>query len=375
MTSIARVDATVARVWSMIAIVLPDLRGGGAERVSVDLGRALARRGHRVEFVLQTASGDLLAETRSEFKVVDLGVNRLRKSFGPLVSYFRKEQPAAVLAMMWPLTFLVPLAARMAGVRGKVGVAEHGVLSLQYATWGWLNMFLLRFTTMIGYRLAVPIGVSRGVAGDMSGLARLGPERVVTIHNPVRFLPEPDAAALADAQQVWKTAGPRILTVGSFKRVKNQTLLLRSFARFARSDAQLVLLGQGPEEETLRALARSLGISGRVSFAGFRANPSAFYATADLFVLSSDSEGFGNVIVEALFHGLRVVSTDCPYGPSEILDGGRFGRLVHVGDEMALAKAMEAALAETPDPASLRRRAETFSADIAAAKYLAALGM
>lgn len=359
----------------MIAIVLPDLRGGGAERVSIDLGRALARRGHRVVFVLLTATGDLLAETRSEFTVVDLGVNRLRKSFRPLVSFFRKEQPTAVLAMMWPLTFLVPLAARMAGVRGKVGVAEHGVLSLQYATWGWLNMFLLRFTTMIGYRLAVPIGVSRGVAGDMAGLARLGPGRVVTIHNPVRLLPEPDAEALADAQRVWKTTGPRILTVGSFKRVKNQALLLRSFARLERFDAQLVLLGQGPEEESLRALARSLGISARVTFAGFRANPSAFYATADLFVLSSDSEGFGNVIVESLFHGLRVVSTDCPYGPSEILEGGRWGRLVPVGDEVALAEAMKSALAEKPDHASLRGRAEAFSADIAAVKYLAALGM
>ena len=120
----------------------------------------------------------------------------------------------------------------------------------------------------------------------------------------------------------------------------------------------------------LCALAAELGIVRRVIFAGFQPDPAPFYASADLFVLSSDYEGFGNVIVEALAQGTPVVATDCPFGPAEILDNGRWGRLVPVGDEAALARAMSEALAETPDRAALRRRAADFSPEKAARRYL-----
>ena len=143
----------------------------------------------------------------------------------------------------------------------------------------------------------------------------------------------------------------------------------------ARPDARLVLLGQGQNEAMLRALADELGIADRVIFAGFHPDPSPFYATADLFVLSSDYEGFGNVIVEALSFGLPVVSTDCPSGPAEILGNGRWGRLVPVGDAAALAGAMREALASPVDREALKRRAADFSPEIAARKYLDLLGL
>jgi glycosyltransferase involved in cell wall biosynthesis len=108
----------------------------------------------------------------------------------------------------------------------------------------------------------------------------------------------------------------------------------------------------------------------RVIIAGFHPDPTPFYKTADLFVLSSDYEGFGNVIVEALACGTPVVSTDCPSGPGEILDSGRYGRLVPVGDAPALAGAMAAALDDTPDRDALIRRSDDFAPDVAARKYL-----
>jgi glycosyltransferase involved in cell wall biosynthesis len=137
-----------------------------------------------------------------------------------------------------------------------------------------------------------------------------------------------------------------------------------------RSDAKLMLVGTGAGEVDLRTLAGELGLASQVVFAGFHPDPTSFYQTADLFVLSSDYEGFGNVIVEALACGTSVVSTDCPSGPAEILENGRYGRLVPVRDAQALADAMQKALATPHDPALLKQRASDFAPAIATKRYL-----
>jgi glycosyltransferase involved in cell wall biosynthesis len=229
----------------------------------------------------------------------------------------------------------------------------------------------------ITYRFADRIAaVSEGSANDTARLARLLSERVTALHNPIAQRPMPSLEASAMADCLWTCPpGQRILTVGSLKDQKNHTLLLHAFAAMSCPDARLMLLGQGENRAALHALASKLGIADRVILAGFHADPSPFYATADLFVLSSDYEGFGNVIVEALSFGLPVVSTDCPSGPAEILQGGRFGRLVPLGDADALARTMETALAAPVDRDALIRRAADFAPEIAARKYLDLLGL
>ena len=160
------------------------------------------------------------------------------------------------------------------------------------------------------------------------------------------------------------------MTVGSMKAQKNHPLLLRAFAGMGRWDARLMLVGTGAGEAGLRVAADELGITQQVIFAGFHSDPTPFYQTADLFVLSSDYEGFGNVIVEAMACGTPVVSTDCPSGPAEILEQGKHGRLVPVGDVEALTSAMQAALAARHDPDALKQRAANFAPAIAAKRYL-----
>ena len=356
-----------------ISILLPDLRGGGAERVNLDLAHEFTRQGHTVEFVLMRAEGVFLAEARAAFSVVDLGTLRARQVPLALARYLRRRRPDALLVAMWPLTVLAPLGRAMSGHRCKLLVQEHNTLSVQYAAWGRAHRFALRASMGLGYRMADSrVGVSAGVVQDIARLARV-PERVFNvIHNPVcrRTIPSPETIAAADA--LWAVPrGCRLLTVGSFKAQKNHPLLLRAFARLAdRPEARLMFLGSGKGEAAVRGLAAELGITAQVSFAGFHADPTPFYQSADLFVLSSDYEGFGNVIVEALAAGTPVVSTDCPSGPSEILEGGRYGALVPVGDAPALAAAIVTALATAHDPNFLRRRALDFAPAIAATKYL-----
>lgn len=354
-----------------ISIFLPDLRGGGAERVMVDLAQGFKLLGHTVEFVLMQATGNFLTEAQRDFTVVNLAVPRMRNAAPALARYLRRSHADALITAMWPLTVIAPFAARLAGFRGRVLVTEHAMLSQQYAPRGGLHGLALRTSTFLAYRLASDrVGVSHGACADMAALSYMASNRFVTIYNPIRPAVRPTAEDLSKAHALWKTDGPRFLTVGNLKPEKNHSLLLHAFAATAHPSSRMMILGQGQNEAALRAIAKDLKITNRVIFAGFQTDPSPFYATADVFALSSDHEGFGNVIVEALSFGLPVVSTNCPSGPAEILQGGRFGALVPVGDAPSLTQAMDAALDAPVDRAALIRRAADFAPEIAALRYL-----
>jgi glycosyltransferase involved in cell wall biosynthesis len=355
-----------------ISILLPDLSGGGVERIRIVLAHEFVNSGHEVEFVLMQAQGELLKEAHTSFSVVDLATPRARSLPFALVRYLRQHRPDALLAAMWPLTVIAPLAQRLSGHRCKVIVSEHNTLSVQFSDWGQLHRTAMRASMAMGYRLSNHrIGVSQGVIQDISTLSGLRPTAFNVIYNPVPPRADPLIKVLRDAEELW--AGPqggRIVTVGSMKAQKNHVLLMRAFAQLDRPDARLMFVGDGPRRNGLMALAQNLGIANQVIFAGFHLDPTPFYKTADLFVLSSDYEGFGNVIVEALACGTPVVSTDCPSGPAEILMNGKYGHLVPVREAEKLAKGIEETLQASHDTDALISRAAEFSPSIAAQSYL-----
>lgn len=360
-----------------IAIFIPDLRGGGAERVSINLADAFTALGHRTEFVLMRAEGDFLQEAEERFSVVSLGITRVRHIPFALSQYLCEKHPDVLIANIWPLTVMSALGRFISKKKIYLLLVEHSIISKQYRSWGMAHMAVMRLSMISLYRSAdIVAGVSTGVAKDIARLSHFSSDQVRILYNPIPVRSEPSAEAVQKAEALWNCeVSARILTVGSFKEVKNHALLLRAFALMPHGTAKLMLLGQGQKESDLKKLVAELGIADDVIFGGFHADPAAFYHTADLFVLSSDYEGFGNVIVEALSFGLPVVSTDCPSGPAEILENGRYGRLTPVGDAPALAKAMEEALAETVDREALKRRAADFSPEKAARKYLEAMGL
>ena len=343
----------------------------------LDLAREFARLGHEVEFALMQAIGDFLPDAQRDFRVIDLSTPKTRSVVGPLAKYIHRRKPDAVIANMWPLTSASVVARAMSRHRCKLLLVEHNTLSRQYASWGRLHAFKMALSMAATYRFADRVAaVSRGSAIDTARLTRLPAHRVAVLHNPIPQKPMPSLEARAVVDASWDCPqGQRILTVGSLKEQKNHPLLLRSFAAMARPDARLMILGQGENEAMLRSLAAKLGIKDRVIFAGFHRDPSTFYATADLFVLSSDYEGLPTVLIEALSFGLPIVSTDCPSGPAEILEGGRHGRLVPVGDAQLLTAAMDETLSASVDTTAQKRRAADFAPEIAARRYLDLLGL
>lgn len=326
-------------------------------------------QGLQVGFVLCQGQGELLGVLPTGATVFDLAAPRIRNAIWPLVRYLRNNKPDALLVGMWPLTVIAPLAARLANYKGRVVISEHAPQSLSHASRGIVHNAFMSLSMRLFYPLAsARVAVSSGVADDMARLSGVPRSEMTVIHNPA-------ATGRLGSREIRPhnlppLDGPLILSVGTLKAVKRHDLLIEAFSRARLPNATLCILGEGRERAELESLAVKFGVKDRLLLPGYQSDTVPWYTHADLFVLCSDHEGFGNVIVEALEQGVPVVSTDCPSGPREILDNGRFGTLVPVGDAGALAAAMENALLNDHDHDALRRRAQDFSVSKAADAYL-----
>lgn len=356
-----------------LALFLPDLGGGGAERVALALLQGFLNRGHAVDLVLAQRRGALLPLVPDGVDIVDLGAPQLRHAIVPLARYLRQRRPQALHAMMWPLPVLAVVARSLARVDTRIVGSEHSTL---WTMPHGLRHRMVRTLTRMAYMKAdALVAVSGGVANDLSAFVGMPRDRIAVIHNPLLLpatLPAPTIAV-----DRWPPGTKRILAVGTLKSEKNYPLLLRALARVrARVPASLLILGDGPLREMLEAQVAQAGLGDMVVFAGFDTEPWPYYVAADLFVLSSDSEGLPTVLIEALHAGLPIVSTDCPSGPREILAEGKYGALLRCRDEDALAEAMIDAIAGSDGQrkeqmAARRARAAELTGDVPFVRHLA----
>lgn len=361
---------------SHIAILLPDLRGGGAERVGLNLANNFVARGYRVDVVLLQAAGDLIPLLDPYVRVIDLGVDRLRGLLFPLMRYLREAKPCALLASIWPITVIAAAACRLSGRDPRLVVVEHTDWSSSLERGGPTRRLAMKCTMAIGFRSADGVvTVSDGASDVLARIACFPRSRITTIHNPIVGGAESCFASPVEVAPRWsKGSHSKIIAVGSLKAVKDYPTLLRAFDILRReTDARLLILGEGVERQPLEKLVVDLGLGEHVTMPGFAVATEPFFRAADLHVLSSTAEGFGNVLVEAMAQGTPVVSTDCPSGPREILMDGIYGPLVPVGDVDRLADAMLESLRSPKDCAVLQARAEHFSVDRAAESYLSLL--
>ncbi|MCF8469394.1 MAG: glycosyltransferase [Parvibaculum sp.] len=342
------------------------------------LATRFAELGRDVDLVTMSAdTWEYTDELSDAVRVVDLNVPRLWTSLPAFRRYLRAERPDAVLSAM-PLANGVAAWARvLPGWRPRVVLTEHNAISLAFGDLDVPRYRPLMWMIRWAYRFADEIvAVSGGVAERVLSVPGVRPERVHVIHNPC-WTPGIAARAAEAADHPWLGEGgpPVILSAGRLEAQKDFGTLIRAFAALLqRREARLIILGEGSLRSALEAQARQLGIEDSISMPGFIPNPFSFMARASVFALTSRHEGFGNVLVEAMACGTPVVSTDCPSGPSEILEGGRLGPLVPVGDADALAAALEQQIDHPTAASSLQARAREFSTEIAADAYLALLG-
>jgi glycosyltransferase involved in cell wall biosynthesis len=356
--------------------------GGGVQRGRVTIANALAERGIKVTCVMPQGKGPFLERLSPEVAVVDLGTRQPIQLVLRLARWLREARPSALIASQQHAIIVAVWARRLAGGKTSVIAIQHNTLSaLCLHSRRRAVRWLLPTAALLFFRWADQVcAVSDGVAEDLAAMTGIPASDIRVVHNPT-VTPELLEQAREPSGHPWFDAAradrpPVILGVGNLIPFKNFALLISAFARLRRlRPARLVILGEGEERAQLERLARALGVAADVDLPGFQPNPYKFMARADVFAVSSRVEGMPNTIIEALACGCPVVSTDCPSGPAEILQNGKHGKLVPVGDEAAFAEAIAATLEGSPEPQDLCRRAADFSVERATEGYLKLLGL
>ena len=337
---------------------------GGGERLWSCLATAMKARGHEVVFAQDFEGEENRANLDASIPLYTLGRNHFR-AVRNLAALLRKEKPDVALSAIGGSNTKLLLAKWLARAPTKTIITYHG-----FNEWksGLLSLITYLGLPVLSASADMTVAVSDGLREQL--IARWGaqPARTMTILNPV-FYPQ---SARVPSEAELRARPDTILAVGRFVPEKDFETLIRAFARVNRPSAKLVILGKGPDESKLVAEIKRLGLTDRVSLPGYSREPWAHYANAKCFALSSNSEPFGNVVVEAMAHGLPVVATAC-YGPQEILQHGQYGRIVAVGSDLQLAQALDAALEDPGNPQARRVRADDFSFEVRVPAYQAVI--
>lgn len=366
-----------------IAFILPDLDGGGLQRVALNLLKGLSVHGIPLDLIVAKVQGALLKDIPSGVRVIDLQtpiqprLTSVSRVTLPLVRYLQKEQPEVLVCHLYTCNVVAAIARTLARSPARLVFVEHISLHDKKTRPNKLYEQLLPVAMHWLYPQAdAVIAVSKGLAQELETYLKLKSGFIKAIYNPVI-----DKSLLLKAQakveHPWFREGepPVVLGVGRLVKQKDFSTLIRAFAivRQVRS-ARLVIFGEGGEKPRLIALAQEMGVANDVAILDFVSNPYAYMARSAVFVLSSIQEGLPTVLIEAMAVGIPVVSTNCPSGPAEILDNGKYGKLVPIGDSQAIADAILHTLSSNSKPVD-SAWIEQFTLETATKNYLEALGV
>lgn len=371
-----------------LALFISGLEVGGVERTMLALAHELAQRGHRVDLLVTKGKGFFQDAVSPLVRMVDLerwwmrmpliGRSKRKRSLSSppaIARYLRSERPDVLMSASHYVNLAAIWGRRLAGTGTPLVIRQCTHLSTAIVNTNFLTgrrPFLPWMVRRFFPQADAIVAVSNGVADDLAVVAKLPRQSIRTIYNPV-VTPDLQARASAPVDHPWFAPGepPVILGVGRLAAQKDFPTLIRAFAQVrAHRSVRLMILGEGKKRQELEALADALGVRQDLALPGFEENPFAYMARASVFVLSSLYEGLPGVLIQAMASGCPVASTDCPSGPMEILENGRHGPLVPVGDDAALAQAIESLLDAPPDRHKLKARAAEFSKDRAVDQHL-----
>jgi len=349
-----------------IAFVSASMRGGGAERSVLTLASCMVKKGYAVDLVLVSKEGPYLDEISPATRIIDLQQKRAAAALLPLIRYIRRERPAFVISTMSHVNIITLLASIMSFTGCKAIVREVTNMSTTAEKKFSLKGLIIGKAIRWLYRQADQIvAVSKGVADSLVRGFSLPPEKIKVFYDPVVT----EDLAIRAGEPVYhpwfsEQKIPIILAAGRLSREKDYPTLLKAFSLLYKEiPARLVVLGEGTERKALEDLVNKLGIEEVVSFPGFVLNPFPYMKRADVFTLTSIFEGLSNVLVQAMAVGTTVISTNCPSGPAEVLEDGKYGALVSVGDAEALKDALKSGLSCPTDPNLLKEGTLRFLAD------------
>lgn len=363
---------------SRLAVFLATSGHSGVDRIMSILLPSIASRGIKVDLLRVRGKGPHLEPDKDNLNVVELGASHSFTSLPALVNYLKKTQPDALLSDKDRVNQVALIARCFARVKTRVVVRFGQTVTRMLETRDILDRSVHHISMRYLYRFAdAIISPSEGAAQDMANFARLPRERVTVIPNPIdrdrlcRLAEEP-----IDHPWFQNDDIPVVIGLGELTQRKGFDTLIRAFSILRQERAaRLVIIGRGTGMPELEKLAQEMDLVDDVQFLGFIANPFPYLGKAGLFVQASRYEGFGMALLEALSLGIRVVATDCPSGPREILRDGLFGKLVPVGNVAAMADAMEQSLDSSPDPSLAMEAITPYTLDRITDMYLETLAL
>ncbi len=346
---------------------------GGAERVFISVAQELMKDATiEVAFVVdKLVSGETEKQVQDlGIKVFNLEISRTLRSVFPFKNLINAENPDIIISAYTDTNFSTILSNLLSTKPAKVVVSEHASLQEHWQSFSRTRKLLLNLYVRVGYRFADHLlAVSKGIADQLLTFG-YSKSKVSYIHNPVRF------KSFDLNQKKQHVDVVNLLAIGRITPQKDYKTLILAFANIVKSvNCKLTIVGgiyDFDENAVLISLIKELGLQEKIEFVGFTDNVQSYYVRSDIFVLSSAWEGFGNVIVEAMAFGLPIVATDCNHGPAEILEYGKYGRLVPIRSPQAMAEAILDTIAELPihNRSLLLERASDFSEQKVAAEYI-----
>lgn len=362
-----------------IIIVAPNLKVGGAEKNIVKLIREWLKYGYVIKLILNKKTGELLKGIPEEVEIINLNQDRLINIIYPLYKYLSNNKPNIIWVNLWPLTSYAIIAWLLTGRIGQIFVTEHNNFEKSYIK---KNIFRrIYFRLLLNYTHTYANGVTTVSNGLQYSLIKLVPRlknKIKTIYNPIvenkkEKVTEEELKSLSKI--IWNQEDSfKILTVGEFKTQKNHELLIDALKIIINKkiNVNLIILGNGILYEKIRKKIKEMKLEKEIMLPGYQEETEKWYKTADLFILTSNWEGFGNVIVEAMEYGLPIISTNCPHGPSEILADGLYGDLIECNQVNQLVEAIEKNIKlEIKKPIEVNvSRASNYSVEKIAKEYI-----
>jgi glycosyltransferase involved in cell wall biosynthesis len=356
-----------------LAVVIRAFEGGGAQRDMILLCNALAAKGVRIAVLALQAEGSLRGLLDPAIRVAAVPGRHMRYAIPGLRRLIRGLAPGVVISSESGLNLCTLLAVRSLPrrYRPKLVLREVGSPSVAQFRDPYLqNRIAYRILRRVYKYADRVVALTEGARRDLA-LNFAVPDEIISVMHTNAVVPQ----AIADRIAQWDGEAGReddlIVCIGRLSPEKDQAMLIRAMTMLPVALSwRLAIVGEGRERSALEALARDHGLADRIVFTGQVADPFEWMRRARVAVSASIYEGLGNAIIEALVCGTPVVSTDCPYGPAEILQNGRYGTLTPVGDAAAMAAAIEAALLEVQDRGALMTRGRNYTAARAAERFL-----
>lgn len=359
-----------------ICFFLPTLNFGGIEANTIRLANSFVESGYDVDLVIGNVTGEYLNRIDKKINVISINKKTLISMLLPLVRYIKQKKPSVIITGGEGANILL-CTTKLFVQKTKIIISIRTNLTNEYKESNSMKKKLLfPFLSRRLYKKANRVvAVSEGVANDASEFLKIPRDKLKVIYNPIldNSLIKQKNEKVTHKWLVYRE-NKVVISVGRLVKAKDYLTLIQSFkvVKEKLSNVKLLILGEGPEREKIQAEINKYNLNSDVEIVGFVQNPYSYMSNADLFVLSSKWEGFGNVIVEALATGIPVVSTNCPSGPSEILNDGEFGSLVPVGNVEIMSKEIISSLSNNNEKKIYNRenRAKDFSVEVSKDKYI-----